>query len=144
MYPSLNYATGKDNSRTEALGKAFFCLYVASVVQQGLHFLHLLLTLIQNIHGQKIAITVLLFVFAYLFWKGVSILCCLGTFYQSTYSVWGTPVESNVNKMGGLQTLGVETHVFHLCDTQLLLALTMVEIICLHLSIEKEPLGLNS
>lgn len=71
-------------------------------VQQGLHFLHLLLTLIQNIHGQKFAITVLSFVFAYLFWKGLSILCCLGTFYQSTYSVWGTPIENNVDKMGGI------------------------------------------
>lgn len=36
-------------------------------MQQGLHFLHLLLTLMQNIHGQKIAITLLPFVFAYLF-----------------------------------------------------------------------------
>lgn len=38
MYPSLNYATGKDNSRTEALGKAFLCLYVASVCATGLTF----------------------------------------------------------------------------------------------------------
>lgn len=38
MYPSLNYATGKDNSRTEALGKAFLCLYIASVCATGLTF----------------------------------------------------------------------------------------------------------
>ena len=38
MYPSLNYATGKDNSCTEALGKAFFCLSFASVCATGLTF----------------------------------------------------------------------------------------------------------
>lgn len=36
-------------------------------VQQGLHFLCFLLTLIQNIHEQKIVITVPPFLFAYLF-----------------------------------------------------------------------------
>lgn len=38
MYPSLNYATGKDNSRTEALGKALFSLFFASVCATGLTF----------------------------------------------------------------------------------------------------------
>lgn len=38
MYPSLNYATGKDNSCTEALSKAFFCLSFASVCATGLSF----------------------------------------------------------------------------------------------------------
>lgn len=38
VYPSLNYATGKGNSRTEALGKAFFCLSFASVHAAGLAF----------------------------------------------------------------------------------------------------------
>lgn len=38
MYALLNYATGKDNSCTEALGKAFFCLSIASVSATGLTF----------------------------------------------------------------------------------------------------------
>lgn len=38
MYPSLNYATGKNDSCTEALGKAFFCLSFASVCATGLTF----------------------------------------------------------------------------------------------------------
>lgn len=38
MYPSLNYATGKDNSCTEALSKAFFCLSFTSVYATGLAF----------------------------------------------------------------------------------------------------------
>lgn len=38
MYPSLNYATGKDNGCTEALSKAFFCLSFASVCATGLLF----------------------------------------------------------------------------------------------------------
>lgn len=39
MYPSLNYATGKDSNCTEALGKAFTCLYIASICATGLTFL---------------------------------------------------------------------------------------------------------
>lgn len=38
VYLSLNYATGKDNSCTEALGKAFFSLSFASVCATGLTF----------------------------------------------------------------------------------------------------------
>lgn len=142
MYPSLTYATGKDNSRTEALGKAFFCLYVASVCATGLTcspFTAHRIFMDKKLPLQYYSLYLLIY------FENVYLFCVVLVHSTKALTLYEELLLKTMStRWGDCGTLAIETHVFHLCDTQLLLALTMVEIICLHLSIEKEPLGLNS
>lgn len=133
MYPSLNYATGKDNSCTEALSKAFFCLSFTSVCATGLAFplfpahTNTEYSRTENCH------------------YSTSLSICLFILKSCIYSVlsWYTlpkhifyMINSCLKQCWQDGGIMLETPTLHLCYTQLLLALTLVEIICLHLSIE--------
>ena len=136
MYPSLNYATGEDNSCTEALGKAFFSLPFASVCATGLKF-----PLFPGHANTEYSWTKNCFYI-------ITLAIFLFILKSCTYSVLSWyPLPKHVFCMrhsclkqcqqdGGVVDLGVETCTLHVRYTRLLLALTLVEMICLHLSIE--------
>lgn len=102
-------------------------------VQQGLHFLHFLLNIEyswpKHCHYSSI-LSICLFIlksciYSVLSWyTQLKHIFCLRNSCSKQY--W---------QDGGIVDLGVETHVLHLCYTELLLAFTLVEMICLHLSI---------
>lgn len=141
MYPSLTYATGKGNSRTEALGKAFFCLYVASVCAMGLTFPPF--TAHRIFMDKKLPLQYYS-LYLLIYFEKVYLFCVVLVNSTKALTLYEELLLKTMSTRWGDCGPRVLRPMHFIYATQLLLALTMVEIICLHLSIEKEPLCLNS